>query len=168
MVDLFCIHSFDAASLINWTKADPSPQRRIAGLSTGGQRLWPTTCKTRAITGIPASLRPHIDSSTRQRTIPPRSTCRPYTVTAPRSRAAPLETQLGNDAAMDFLPTSSPIIGPPQTLTEKIAQRAAVGLGPDKKVKSGDYISIRPHTFMSHDNSWPSSFFATPHCSFLM
>ncbi|KAG7763455.1 hypothetical protein KL931_004942 [Ogataea haglerorum] len=40
-------------------------------------------------------------------------------------------------------------------LTEKIVQKYAVGLAPDKLVYSGDYVSIRPAHVMSHDNSWP-------------
>ncbi|KAL2753361.1 hypothetical protein ACRALDRAFT_1052037 [Sodiomyces alcalophilus JCM 7366] len=43
----------------------------------------------------------------------------------------------------------------PQTLTEKIVQRFAVGLPPGKLVRSGDYISIEPDTVMTHDNSFP-------------
>lgn len=42
-----------------------------------------------------------------------------------------------------------------QNLTEKIVQKYAVGLPPNKKVVSGDYVSIRPAHCMSHDNSWP-------------
>ena len=48
---------------------------------------------------------------------------------------------------------SSPVV--PQTLTEKIVQRYAVGLAKDKFVKSGDYVTIKPHHCMTHDNSWP-------------
>jgi homoaconitate hydratase len=48
---------------------------------------------------------------------------------------------------------ASPLV--PQTLTEKIVQRYAVGLAKDKFVKSGDYVTISPHRCMSHDNSWP-------------
>jgi homoaconitate hydratase len=56
----------------------------------------------------------------------------------------------------DILSSSSPpTIGRPQTLTEKIVQRYAVGLAPGKTVHSGDYISIAPHRSMSHDNSFP-------------
>ena len=43
----------------------------------------------------------------------------------------------------------------PQTLTEKIVQKYAVGLPKDKFVKSGDYVTISPHHCMTHDNSWP-------------
>ncbi|KAK6455050.1 homoaconitase [Scheffersomyces xylosifermentans] len=42
-----------------------------------------------------------------------------------------------------------------QNLTEKIVQRYAVDLPANKKVFSGDYVSIRPAHCMSHDNSWP-------------
>ncbi|MBN2364765.1 MAG: homoaconitase [Calditrichaeota bacterium] len=41
----------------------------------------------------------------------------------------------------------------PQTVVEKIAQRYAVGLEPGEKVRSGDYISIRPAHVMTHDNT---------------
>lgn len=43
----------------------------------------------------------------------------------------------------------------PQTLTEKIVQRYAVGLPEGKLVRSGDYISLSPAYSMTHDNSWP-------------
>ncbi len=43
----------------------------------------------------------------------------------------------------------------PQTLTEKIVQRHAVGLPKGKLVRSGDYVQIRPHRCLSHDNTWP-------------
>ncbi|KAL8659007.1 MAG: hypothetical protein Q9202_007329 [Teloschistes flavicans] len=43
----------------------------------------------------------------------------------------------------------------PQTLTEKIVQRHSVGLPRDKRVKSGDYVTLCPHRCMTHDNSWP-------------
>jgi homoaconitate hydratase len=43
----------------------------------------------------------------------------------------------------------------PQTLTEKIAQKYAVGLPPGKVVKTGDFVTIAPAHCMSHDNSAP-------------
>lgn len=43
----------------------------------------------------------------------------------------------------------------PQTLTEKIVQKYAVGLPEGKFVKSGDYVTIQPAHCMTHDNSWP-------------
>ncbi|KAI0448273.1 homoaconitase [Xylaria acuta] len=43
----------------------------------------------------------------------------------------------------------------PQTLTEKIVQRYATDLLPGKKVKVGDYVTLKPSKCMTHDNSWP-------------
>ncbi|GES63375.1 homoaconitase LysF [Aspergillus terreus] len=43
----------------------------------------------------------------------------------------------------------------PQTLTEKIVQKYAVGLPQGKFVQAGDYVTISPHRCMTHDNSWP-------------
>jgi len=40
-----------------------------------------------------------------------------------------------------------------QTLIEKIAQKFAVGLSPDHKVRSGDYIMFQPAYVMTHDNT---------------
>ena len=50
------------------------------------------------------------------------------------------------------LPTSPSV---PQTLTEKIVQRYSLGLPKDKRVRSGDYVTLSPHCLMTHDNSWP-------------
>ena len=44
---------------------------------------------------------------------------------------------------------------PAQNLTEKIVQSYSVGVPPGKFVRSGDYVTIRPHHCMTHDNSWP-------------
>ncbi|KAK5077155.1 mitochondrial Homoaconitase [Lithohypha guttulata] len=57
-----------------------------------------------------------------------------------------------NAAILNSLKTSPPV---PQTLTEKIVQRYAVGLPEGKYVTSGDYVTIAPHHCMTHDNSWP-------------
>ncbi|OAL25998.1 homoaconitase [Fonsecaea nubica] len=43
----------------------------------------------------------------------------------------------------------------PQTLTEKILQRYSVDLPKGKVVRSGDYVQIRPHRCLTHDNTWP-------------
>lgn len=40
-----------------------------------------------------------------------------------------------------------------QNLIEKIVQKHAVGLDKDEKVKSGDFVSIRPAYVMTHDNT---------------
>ncbi|KAG5420087.1 LYS4 [Candida metapsilosis] len=42
-----------------------------------------------------------------------------------------------------------------QNLTEKIVQKYAVNLPPNKLVHTGDYVTIKPAHCMSHDNSWP-------------
>ena len=55
-------------------------------------------------------------------------------------------------AVLSPLKTSPPT---PQTLTEKIVQRYAVGLPQGKKVKAGDYVTLAPQQCMTHDNSWP-------------
>ena len=39
------------------------------------------------------------------------------------------------------------------TLVEKIAARHADGLPPGAKVRSGDFVSIRPRHVMTHDNT---------------
>ena len=57
-----------------------------------------------------------------------------------------------SSAILSSLKTSPRI---PQTLTEKIVQKYAVGLPKDKLVKAGDYVTISPHHCMTHDNSWP-------------
>ena len=48
-----------------------------------------------------------------------------------------------------------PVSRTPQTLTEKIVQRHSINLPPGKVVRSGDYVSIKPHQCMTHDNTWP-------------
>lgn len=81
---------------------------------------------------------------------------RPLTTTAPSSAIhTAFHSQLedpSNAAILSSLKTSPPV---PQTLTEKIVQRYAVGLPEGKFVKSGDYVTISPHHCMTHDNSWP-------------
>lgn len=43
----------------------------------------------------------------------------------------------------------------PQNLTEKIIQKYSVGLPQGKFVKTGDYVTIKPHALLTHDNSMP-------------
>ncbi|KAL7270012.1 mitochondrial Homoaconitase [Rhizina undulata] len=54
-----------------------------------------------------------------------------------------------------FLASIAAFPAPKQNFTEKIVQKYAVGLPADKVVRSGDYVSIKPHHCMTHDNSWP-------------
>ena len=39
-----------------------------------------------------------------------------------------------------------------QTVVEKIAQ-AHMAEGPDRPLRAGDFLSIRPHHVMTHDNT---------------
>ena len=64
-------------------------------------------------------------------------------------------TQLSDPSASEILSTLSTSPRVPQTLTEKIVQKYAVGLPPNKFVRAGDYVTISPHHCMTHDNSWP-------------
>lgn len=43
----------------------------------------------------------------------------------------------------------------PQTYIEKVVQKYVVDADPSVHVKSGDYVSIRPATVMTHDNTGP-------------
>ncbi|KAK4122143.1 homoaconitase [Parathielavia appendiculata] len=77
-----------------------------------------------------------------------------YTTT-PRLYQDAFHTQLENAASVPFLSSLAGTPSNPQTLTEKIVQRYAVGLAPGKKVKAGDYVTLAAHHCMTHDNSWP-------------
>jgi len=60
-------------------------------------------------------------------------------------------SQLDNPATASVLNSfkaSSPVS---QTLSEKIVQKHTVGLPDGKLVKSGDYVTLRPHKCMTHD-----------------
>ncbi|KAI9767027.1 MAG: mitochondrial Homoaconitase [Geoglossum simile] len=73
----------------------------------------------------------------------------------PQAEVQAVRSQLDNPAAASVLNSfkaSSPVS---QTLTEKIVQKHTVGLPDGKFVKSGDYVTLRPHKCMTHDNSWP-------------
>ncbi|KAH7156729.1 hypothetical protein EDB81DRAFT_867684 [Dactylonectria macrodidyma] len=52
-----------------------------------------------------------------------------------------------------FAPSLSSETRQPQTATEKILRRYAVGLPEGKVVRSGDYISISPWRILTHDNT---------------
>ena len=58
-------------------------------------------------------------------------------------------------SASQFLSSYQQPAAIPQTLTEKLFQRAALDLAPGKAVRSGDFITLSPHRCMTHDNSWP-------------
>ncbi|KAL7950683.1 homoaconitase [Trichoderma barbatum] len=84
------------------------------------------------------------------------SLCRAYISTGPRRQYA-FHSQLESTPNGAALGSSEPPPAPtnPQTLTEKIVQRYATDLPSGKKVKSGDYVTLRPERIMTHDNSWP-------------
>ncbi|OKL56942.1 Homoaconitase, mitochondrial [Talaromyces atroroseus] len=65
------------------------------------------------------------------------------------------QTQLDNPELSAILSSMKSNPSVPQTLTEKIVQKYAVGLPQGKFVKAGDYVTIRPYRCMTHDNSWP-------------
>ncbi|KAI0145526.1 mitochondrial Homoaconitase [Xylariaceae sp. FL1272] len=85
-----------------------------------------------------------------------RSQFRAYTASAARRQYA-FHSQLESTPNADILLSSRKPAAPtnPQTLTEKIVQKYSVGLAPGKKVKAGDYVTLKPHHCMTHDNSWP-------------
>ncbi|KAI2628510.1 mitochondrial Homoaconitase [Hypoxylon sp. NC1633] len=84
------------------------------------------------------------------------SRCSTHISTGPRRQYA-FHSNLENTLNAAALHSSQPPLTPAnsQTLTEKIVQRYATDLPPDKKVKAGDYVTLRPERIMTHDNSWP-------------
>ena len=64
-------------------------------------------------------------------------------------------SQLEDPSAAAVLSSLAGSPSTPQNLTEKIVQRHAVGLPQNKRVKSGDYVTLSPRQCMTHDNSWP-------------
>jgi len=64
-------------------------------------------------------------------------------------------SQLEDESASHFLSSYQKPAITPQTLTEKLFQRAALDLPEGKIVRSGDFITLSPHRCMTHDNSWP-------------
>jgi len=85
-----------------------------------------------------------------------RSSTRSFSVVSSRQQDLhAFSSQLNDPAAASFLASSPKASPSPQTLTEKIVQRYAVGLPEGKNVHSGDYVTIRPAKCMTHDNTWP-------------
>lgn len=87
------------------------------------------------------------------RSAPLRLRAAPYS-TSPALRQDAFRSQL-DSAGASALPSSLETPSQPQTLTEKIIQRYSVGLAPGKKVKAGDYVTLKPQACMTHDNTWP-------------
>jgi homoaconitate hydratase len=93
---------------------------------------------------LAASRRCHCQALLAQRI--PRTTLRAARIasytTTPRLLQDAFHTQLENAGSASFLSSSTNVTSNPQTLTEKIVQRYAVGLAPGKKVKAGDYVTL--------------------------
>jgi homoaconitate hydratase len=95
-------------------------------------------------------------SSARLVLVRPRT--RPFSSLPARRQASSIDafpSQLNDPSAVTILGSSSQHAAVPQTLTEKIVQRFAVGLPPGKIVRSGDYVTIQPARCMTHDNTAP-------------
>ncbi|GAW23831.1 hypothetical protein ANO14919_134080 [Xylariales sp. No.14919] len=82
---------------------------------------------------------------------------RAYRTTSPhRQQLDAFPSQLENAHHASLLSSQPPKpVANPQTITEKIVQRYAVGLAPGKKVRQGDFVTLRPACIMTHDNGWP-------------
>ncbi|OCK84612.1 homoaconitase mitochondrial precursor [Lepidopterella palustris CBS 459.81] len=87
--------------------------------------------------------------------IRPWANLRPFTH-VPQYRESPdAFPSLKEGLGADFLSTFQTSTQIPQTLTEKIVQKYAVGVAKGKLLRSGDYVTLQPHKCMTHDNSWP-------------
>ncbi|KAI0602516.1 aconitase a/isopropylmalate dehydratase [Biscogniauxia sp. FL1348] len=86
---------------------------------------------------------------------PALSQFRASSTTSPRRQQLnAFPSQLENARHAPFMFSEKPVADP-QTITEKIVQRYAVGLAPGKKVRQGDFVTLRPACVMTHDNGWP-------------
>lgn len=83
------------------------------------------------------------------------STIRLFTTSVMKSQDV-FQSQLQDPSTAAFLSSSGQQAPEaPQTLTEKLFQRHALNLAPNKVVRSGDFITLSPRHCMTHDNSWP-------------
>ena len=80
---------------------------------------------------------------------------RAFSTTATRYDTPEVFHSLKEGPAANFLNVFQEAAKTPQTLTEKIVQRHAIGLAEGKVVRSGDYVTLQPAKCMTHDNSWP-------------
>ncbi|KAF2710691.1 homoaconitase [Pleomassaria siparia CBS 279.74] len=91
-----------------------------------------------------------------QISLPHTTARRAISTTFPRYQGLDVFPSLKDGPAAEFLSTlQNKAPTTPQTLTEKIVQRYAVGIAEGKLLKSGDYVTLQPHKCMTHDNSWP-------------
>jgi homoaconitate hydratase len=80
---------------------------------------------------------------------------RTFSTTTFRRDTQDIFHSLKEGPAANFLSSLQEAPKTPQTLTEKIVQRHAVGVAQGKVLRSGDYVTLQPHKCMTHDNSWP-------------
>jgi len=80
---------------------------------------------------------------------------RSFSTTIRRTNDVDVFHSLKEGPAAEFLSAYQTSTLIPQTLTEKIVQKYAVGVAKDKVLKSGDYVTLQPHRCMTHDNTWP-------------
>ncbi|KAF2262918.1 homoaconitase [Lojkania enalia] len=85
----------------------------------------------------------------------PLASPRAFCTTSSRYETPDVFPSLREGPAANFLSTFQQTTKIPQTLTEKIVQRYAVGVADGKVLRSGDYVTLQPHKCMTHDNSWP-------------
>ncbi|KAH7237357.1 hypothetical protein B0J15DRAFT_503662 [Fusarium solani] len=81
---------------------------------------------------------------------------RNYASASPKRQQAfhsQLETAPNSSALQSSLDSAARTY--PQTLTEKIVQLHADGVAQGRRVRAGDYLILRPHKSMTHDNSFP-------------
>ncbi|KAH7089615.1 homoaconitase mitochondrial precursor [Paraphoma chrysanthemicola] len=93
----------------------------------------------------------HLPLATRANVVLPRA----FSTTTARNDTPDVFHSLKEGSAANFLSTLQETPKTPQTLTEKIVQRYAVGVAEGKILRSGDYVTLAPHKCMTHDNSWP-------------
>ncbi|KZM24648.1 4 iron, 4 sulfur cluster binding [Ascochyta rabiei] len=106
----------------------------------------------RRVAVLPSSLRlSRVATQSSRLNLAPRA----FGTTAARRDTPDVFPSLREGPAANFLGTFQETPKTPQTLTEKIVQRHAVGVAEGKLIRSGDYVTLQPAKCMTHDNSWP-------------
>ncbi|KAF2826135.1 homoaconitase [Ophiobolus disseminans] len=83
------------------------------------------------------------------------TTPRAFSTTTARYETPDVFHSLKEGPAANFMSTFQETPKTPQTLTEKIVQKHAIGIAEGKVLRSGDYVTLQPAKCMTHDNSWP-------------
>lgn len=111
----------------------------------------------RAVTPRQALPRMSLPLRTATRFLRPLATSQRTLCSTARRQDSTLDVfpSLREGPAANFLSTFKQTTTIPQTLTEKIVQKYAVGVAEGKVLRSGDYVTLQPHKCMTHDNSWP-------------